>query len=105
MESKKYQSRKEAGICVRCGKASALPGMIYCKNCRDTELRRKRESWAATKEYREALQEKQMTYSERLKRYAKRDNYKTALIIAEMVKNAPKTGLVYYLEQKLGETE
>ena len=105
MNNKMYYQWKAEGICVLCGKKPAVPGMIYCATCREKELKRKRENWAASKEYREALEEKQMTYSERIRKYARKDNYKTALIIAEMMKDAPSTGVVYYLEQKLGETE
>ena len=105
MNNKLYHVRKAAGICVLCGTAPALPGMIYCVKCRGKELKRKRDSWAASKDYREAIEERQMTYSERLRKYVRKDNYKTALIIAEMMKDAPSTGVVYYLEQKLGEVD
>ena len=105
MNNEKYYERKAEGICVLCGTKKAMPGHIYCPGCRAKELKRRRESWVASKEYREALEEKQMTYSERLRKYVRKDNYKTALIIAEMMKDAPSTGVVYYLEQKLGETE
>lgn len=105
MNNEKYYERKAAGICVLCGIEKAIPGQIYCPACRTKELKRRRENWAASKEYREALEEKQMTYSERIRKYVRKDNYKTALIIAEMMKDAPSTGVVYYLEQKLGETE
>lgn len=105
MYSKTYHERKAKGICVLCGLRAPVTGMIYCEVCRGKELKRHRESWQASKEYRRALEEKEMTYSERLGRYVKKDNYKTALIIAEIMKDAPKTGIVYYIEQKLGEVE
>lgn len=40
-----YQKRKEAGICIRCGKRKATEGLTTCAMCRakDNETRRARE--------------------------------------------------------------
>lgn len=39
-----YKARKEAGICVRCGKAKAVPGHVLCWQCKvymqDKNIRR-----------------------------------------------------------------
>lgn len=54
MNNKMYYQWKAEGICVLCGKKPAVPGMIYCATCREKELKRKRENWAASKAYRGA---------------------------------------------------
>lgn len=40
---KRYDRLKAAGICVKCGKRSALPGIIRCEACREAEKERQRE--------------------------------------------------------------
>ena len=104
MNSKTYNERKAKGLCAKCGKVKPVEGQVLCKKCREDELARRRACYAKNKKYREKLEEKEMTYSERLRRYAKRDNYKTACIIAEIVKDAPKVGLVHFIQGRLGET-
>lgn len=40
---KRYDRLKAAGICVRCMKRPAMPGMIRCEACREAEKERQRE--------------------------------------------------------------